>query len=161
DWLKEAIRRFGPLTHHTQLKASIVMDALQTNGIGIEQTRREEKAKQVHVLLKERKERLRQRGYLVDQRGSAKALQSILSELKRNHPESQLKRTETGRWSTAEEDLTELAADNSFFADYATYRTAEKLLSTYLRKMGRTRLYPRFGYLLQTGRTYCSGGFNL
>lgn len=27
--------------------------------------------------------------------------------------------------------------------------------------MGRPRLHPKFGYLLQTGRTYCGGGFNL
>ena len=67
----------------------------------------------------------------------------------------------SGKWSTAEEDLADLAREDPFFADYAAYRTAEKLLGTYLRKMGRTRLHPRFGYLLQTGRTYCGGGFNL
>ena len=38
---------------------------------------------------------------------------------------------------------------------------AEKMLSTYLTKMNRKRLRPRFGYLLQTGRTFCGGGFNL
>jgi DNA polymerase I-like protein with 3'-5' exonuclease and polymerase domains len=162
DWLKDVSRRFGPLTHHVQLRASIVVDALYANGIGIEQDRREEKARRVQALLKDSKERLRRRGYLVDQPGSAKALQSILSELKRNRPGLDLKRTESGqRWSTAEEDLTPLAAEDSFFADYAAYKTAEKLLSTYLRKMGRSRLHPRFGYLLQSGRTYCSGGFNL
>ncbi|MEJ7640363.1 MAG: hypothetical protein WKF75_20950 [Singulisphaera sp.] len=36
---------------------------------------------------------------------------------------------------------------------------AEKLVSTYLTKMGRPRLYPRFGYLVETGRT--RSGFNL
>src|SRR5262249_37990093 len=102
DWLKEAIRRFGPLTHHTQLKASIVVDVLQANGIGIEQSRREEKARQVQAILEESKERMRQAGYLVDQLRSAKALQSILSQLKHKHPGLPLKRTETGRWSTAE-----------------------------------------------------------
>jgi DNA polymerase I-like protein with 3'-5' exonuclease and polymerase domains len=162
SWLRDVIRRFGPLTHHTQLKASIVMDVLRANGIGIEQTRRTEKARQVQLLLDLSKERMRRKGYLVDAEGSAKALQSILSELKRNNPDLVLKRTESGeRWSTAEEDLTALAAADSFFADYAAYRTAEKLLSTYLRKMGRSRLHARFGYLLQSGRTYCSGGFNL
>src|SRR5206468_11589295 len=55
----------------------------------------------------------------------------------------------------------ELAHRDPFFADYATFKTAEKLLKTYLCKMGRARLHPRFGYLLQTGRTYCGGGFNL
>jgi len=97
----------------------------------------------------------------VDQPGSAKALQSILSTLKRQNPGLELKTTASGKWSTAEEDLADLAREDPFFGDYAAYRTAEKLLGTYLRKMGRTRLHPRFGYLLQTGRTYCGGGFNL
>ena len=36
----------------------------------------------------------------------------------------------------------------------------EKLESTYLSKMDRPRLHPRFNYLLRTGRTSCDG-FNL
>ena len=42
-WLKDAIDRFGPLTHHVQLKASILMDALRANGIAIDARRWEEK----------------------------------------------------------------------------------------------------------------------
>jgi DNA polymerase I-like protein with 3'-5' exonuclease and polymerase domains len=83
-------------------------------------------------------------------------MQSILSEFKRANPDVELKTTPTGLWSTAEEDLAELAARDRFFADYAMYKAAEKLLSTYLGKMGG-RLHPEFGYLLQTGRTNCCG----
>jgi hypothetical protein len=161
QWLADVIRRYGPLTHHVQLRASILMDALTANGIGLDQARREEKARQVQAVLEEFKERLRRRGYLVGEKGSAKALQSILSEFHRNNPDVPLRRTESGeKWSTAEDDLSDLATQDPFFRDYALYRHAEKLLSAYLDKMGPARLHPRFGYLVATGRTSCSG-FNL
>jgi DNA polymerase family A/3'-5' exonuclease len=162
QWLQYAIKHFGPLTHHTQLKASIVVDALRANGIGIEQERRELKAQQVQALKDDTKERMRQKGYLVGEKGCDAAMQSILSTFKRKNPDVTLKRTESGqKWSTAESDLAELAAEDPFFADYAAYKTAEKLLSTYLRKMDLVRIHPKFGYLLNTGRTYCGEGFNL
>src|SRR5262249_33165126 len=82
-------------------------------------------------------------------------------QFRRENPDVELRTTPTGKWSTAEENLAELAAVDTFFADFTTFKTCEKLLSTYLRKMGRPRLHPRFGYLLETGRTYCGGGFNL
>jgi hypothetical protein len=161
SWLRDVIRRFGPLTHHIQLRAAILVDVLRATGVGVEQDRAKEKERQVEELAENCKERMRRRGYLAGQKGSSKAMQSILSELKRRRPQLELATTETGKWSTAEEDLAGLAAEDNFFTDYLLYRTCEKLLSTYLRKMGRPRLYPRFGYLLATGRTYCGGGFNL
>jgi hypothetical protein len=161
SWLHEVIRRFGPLSHHIQLRASILMDVLTSNGIGVDQARREEKTRQLRQVLENCKERLRQRGFLIDEKGSSKAMQSILNEFHRNNPHVPLKRTESGKnWSTAEEDLAELAGQDPFFTDYAKYRHAEKLLSTYLSKMGPARVHPRFGFLLETGRTYC-GGVNL
>jgi DNA polymerase I-like protein with 3'-5' exonuclease and polymerase domains len=161
DWLQYAIRNFGPLTHHIQLRASIIMDVLGRNGIAIDQGRGEEKARQVQDLLDQCKERMRSRGYLAGEAGCDKAMQSILDRFHRDRPDLELSRTPGGKWSTKEEDLAALAAEDQFFADYRIYKTAEKLLSTYLRKMGRPRLHPRFGYLLETGRTYCGGGFNL
>jgi DNA polymerase I-like protein with 3'-5' exonuclease and polymerase domains len=160
-WLREVIDRFGPLTHHVQLRASIVMDALSAHGIGVDRAHREEKERQVRAVRDACKERLRQRGFLVGEKGCAKALQSILSEFHRDNPDVPLKRTASGeQWATGEEDLADLAAHDPFFRDYADYRHAEKLLSTYLAKMGPARLHPRFGYLVATGRTSCSG-FNL
>jgi hypothetical protein len=157
EWLKHVTSRFGPLTHHIQLKASILIEVLRSNGIGVDPNRREEKARKVQEALDSCKERMRRRGFLVDEPGSDKALQSILTELKRRSPALELKTTATGKWSTTEEDLAELADADGFFADYRTYKAAEKLLSSYLRKMGPARLHPQFGYLLETGRTYCRG----
>src|SRR5262249_33445016 len=129
-WLKEAIRRHGPLTHHIQLRASILMEALSTVGIAVDTARRAEKLARVQAVQEACRERLRRRGYLVDQPGSGKAMQSILKEFARAHPEVELKRTESGeKYSTTEEDLAELAAGDEFFADYAKYRAAEKLVT--------------------------------
>lgn len=132
-WLKEAVRRHGPLTHHIQLRASILMDALSTNGIAIDATRRDETLGRVLAAKEECRERLRRRGYLAGEPGSGKAMQSILRQFAREHPDVELKLTASGeKFSTAEEDLAELAAEDAFFADYAKYRAAEKLASTYL-----------------------------
>ncbi len=160
-WLKACIDRYGPLTHHVQLRAAILVDVLHMNGIGIDIRRREEKAKQVESLAADCRERLRRQGYLVGEPGTSKALQSILASFQRKHPEIELVRTETGKFSTAEDDLLELVRLDQFFKDFITHRSAHKLTSTYLCKMGKNRLHPRFGYLLATGRTYCGGGFNL
>jgi DNA polymerase-1 len=71
-------------------------------------------------------------------------------------------RTESGqKWSTAEEHVRDLAGEDEFFRDYLHYQAAGKLVSTYLRKMNCPRLYPRFGFLLASGRTCGGGGFNL
>ena len=157
-----AIERFGPLTHHIQLRAAVLVNALRMNGIAIDGARQAEKLEQVEAIKADRKERLRRRGYLVGQRGNEKALQSILQQFRREHREIELRRTESGaKFSTAEEDLAELARIDPFFKDLVTYRAAEKLASTYLSKMGRPRLHPRFAYLLATGRVSCGGGFNL
>ena len=95
-------------------------------------------------------------------RGARKALQSILAQFRREHPGADLKRTPSGdRFSTTEEDLAELAGEDEFFRDYTRERAAAKLEATYLKKMGRPRIHPGFGYLVETGRTCCGGGFNL
>jgi hypothetical protein len=104
EWLKEVIHRHGPLTHHIQLKASIVVDVLTANGIGIDLAHREEKLRSVQAVLERCKERMRQRGYRVDGDGSGKALQGILDRFHQKHPEIDLQRNPSGKgWSTAGE----------------------------------------------------------
>ncbi|WZO96108.1 DNA polymerase [Isosphaeraceae bacterium EP7] len=162
DWLRDVVRRFGPLTHHIQLRASIVTDVLNANGIAVDRGRRAEKLRLVEAVRDRAKEALRRAGYLVGEHGSGKALQSILAQFAREHPGVDMARTPSGeQYSAAEEDLTSLATEGEFFADYAKFKAADKLASTYLRKMDRPRLHPKFGYLVASGRTSCGGGFNL
>ena len=86
SWLADCIKRFGPLTHHIQLRAAILADVLESNGIGIDMRRREEKARELAKIEADCKERLRRRGYLPGEPGSGKALQAILSKFHRAHP---------------------------------------------------------------------------
>src|SRR5262249_59371882 len=81
NWLREAIRRFGPLTHHVQLKASIVMDVLRGIGIGIDQARQGEKAEKVRAEMEPCRERLRKPGYLPGEQACNKCAQSNLRQL--------------------------------------------------------------------------------
>jgi hypothetical protein len=103
-WLKGVIAKFGPLTHHVQLRASILMGVLRRNGIGIDRARREEKAAAVAQVMYGCRERLRRRGYLPGEKGCDKALQAILGRAVRSSG-VELDRTPTGKWSTSEEDL--------------------------------------------------------
>jgi hypothetical protein len=160
-WLHNAVVRFGPLTHHVQLRASILMDVLNANGIGIDAGRAREKATKLQKIVVDSKERLRKRGYLPGEKGSDKALQSIIRDVLRAKPGLELRKTPSGKWGTAEEDLAVLAAEDSFFKELTLYRTAQKLMSTYVGKLAKSRLHAKFGYLLETGRTSCGGGFNL
>ena len=100
------------------------------------------------------RERLRRRGYLAGEPGQRQGAAVDPGAVPARTPGVELKRTASGeRFSTAEEDLAELAGEDEFFGDYTRYRAAEKLEATYLNKMGRPRHPPRFGYLLETGRT--------
>ena len=162
SWLADVCNRFGPLTCHVQMRAAIVMDAISATGIGIDQQRREIKLSELQRIRDECRERLRRDGYLPGEKGSHKALQAIIRQRLAQHSSIELKRTASGeKYSTAEEDLGELAALDPFFNDYAIFRHTEKLISTYLKKMNVGRLHSKFGFLLNTGRTFCGGGFNL
>ena len=114
-----AIRRFGPLTHHIQLKASILMDALRSNGIAIDATRWEEKLEQVRAVRETKPGAVAAARLSRGRAGSGKAMQSILAQFQREHPAIELKRTPSGeKFSTAEEDLAELAGEDDFFREY-------------------------------------------
>lgn len=161
-WLPDVIQRFGPLTHHVQLKASVICDALRKNGIGIDPGRQAEKLGEVLSSKSHYEERLREQQFPVGGKGAGKAMQAAIDRFHAEHPEFPLQRKhKSGKWSIAEEDIADLAGFDPLFTDYVNFRKAEKLASTYLSKMDRPRLHPRFGYLLVTGRMSCGEGFNL
>jgi len=160
-WLGEVVEKFGPLTHHIQLRASIVTDELCRNGIGIDPARCQEKLQQLTAIKERCETQLTKHGLPVSGPGSGVALQQALDLYHASHPAAPLKRTIGGKWATAQEYLNELADDIPGLHELLMFRNAEKLISTYVAKMRRPRLHPHFGYLLVTGRTYCDGGFNL
>lgn len=161
EWLASQIQNFGPLTHHIQLQGAIVLREITANGMGIDTDRREELAGQLADVREEHRAELRKHGYVPGQKGSNKALQEILKRLAAKHPGVSFHRTEKrGDYATSEEALHALKGVEPFIDSLIAYRAVDKLLSTFLGKLGRVRIHPSFGVLVRTGRTSSFGELN-
>ncbi len=158
-WLKKQIRQWGWQTHHIQLRAAIVLDAITANGISTDVDRREQLEQQLQVVANEQLETLRHYGYLPGQNGSGKALQEVLKRLERDHREMDFQRTATGKYATSEEALAALSS-HEFVSALLKYQEVHKLQSAFLDKMAKRRLHPSFDVLKTTGRTSSFGEIN-
>jgi hypothetical protein len=161
DWLRGVVDQFGPLTHDLQLRASIVLDFINRQGLCVNRQRQQEKLAQVTAEIQASAEQLSQAGFVVRGPGSARNLQEKLEVFHHQHPEIVLKVTESGKWSTAADDLAPLGELDPSLRALSLFRATEKLKNSYLDKMDRDVVYPRYFYLATTGRTSCGGGFNL
>ena len=162
QWLDEQWKKHGPLTHNIQLKASIVLDVISRTGVLIDQARRDEKVASLQKVVDETRKTLALAGLPTEGKGAQAALRKRIEKLAFADPHIQIHRTETGQIATDEEQLTELAAYDPLLEVMLRYRQATKLLSTYANKMKPgQRIHGKFNYLMNTGRTSCSGGFNL
>ena len=159
EWLRQQFNRWGPLTHHIQMKAAVVLDRITENGLYIDAERRDELLTHLDELMEELKERLRSHGFLPGGKGSGKAMQEIMLRLDRAHPDLDFPRTPKNKYVTSREALEELG-DVDFIKDYLQYKATEKLRSTFLSKMGRRSIHPSFGVLKVTGRTSSFGAIN-
>lgn len=161
-WLRGVVNRFGPLTHHIQLRASILMDEITRNGIAVDPDRVSSKSSALEALTTRCLSELNARGYRPGEKGNTRVLQDAIESAIGSNPTYEIPRTKSDKqWSTTKEHLERLVASDPFFASFLKFRHAQKLQNTYLAKMGKDRVHPRFGYLLATGRTYCGGGLNL
>ena len=154
------VRRWGWLTHHIQLKTSIVLASITANGLTLDLARREELLLDIRAVAEEHLAVLHRSGYCPGQKGSGKALQEILRGLEAKHPELEFPRTPTGAYATTQDTLAALAAVDPFVASLLAYRGVEKLQSSFLDKMGKRVLHPSFDVLKTTGRTSSFGELN-
>ena len=162
QWLDEQWKKYGPLTHNIQLKASIVLDVISRTGVLIDQARRDEKVTSLQKAVDETRRTLALAGLPVEGKGAQAALRRRIEKLVIADPNIQIYRTETGQIATDEEQLKELAAYDPVLEVMLKYRQASKLLGTYANKMKPgQRIHGKFNYLMNTGRTSCGGGFNL
>ena len=161
DWLSGVMTQFGPLTHHLQLRVSIVLDSINRQGLCVERQRHQSKLAEVTAAIQDSEKRLQQAGFVVRGPGSSSALQRKLQDFHDRHLEVPLKTTKSGKWSSATEDLAMLSKFDPGFQLLSDFRGYEKHKSTYLDKMNCPAVYPRFRFLASTGRTSCGGGFNL
>ena len=160
--LDDCWQEYGPLTHDTQLRAAIVFGEIQANGICIDLDRREEKLRDLDLILHDDGKALMEAGIPIDGAGVGKAIQRRLDKIAKENPGVDLPMTSGGKFSTKAEDLEAAAVfdDGGVLRRYVEYKAAEKLKSTYLAKM-TGRLHPRFGILMRTGRTNCTGDLAL
>jgi hypothetical protein len=162
QWLDEQWKKYGPLTHNIQLKASIVLDVISRNGVLIDQARRDEKVASLQKIVDETRRTLALEGLPFEGTGHLGALRKRIEKLAKADPNIHIHRTETGQIATDEEQLKELAPYDPVLEVMLQYRQASKLLVTYANKMKPgQRIHGKFNYLMNTGRTSCSGGFNL
>lgn len=159
-WLAEQDRRWGPQTHHIQLRASIVLTAITANGLTLDLARKQELTAQLEATVRCKRQELRRHGYLPGEKGSGKALQGILRRLEWEHREVHFPRTATGKYATSREALGELAGTVPFLATLFQHNEVEKLLNSFLDKMGRRVLHPSFNVLARSGRTSSFGEIN-
>lgn len=160
QWLDAAWKQHGPLSHDVQLRASIVMDRISRTGVLVDQSRRDEKIRVLQRTVVESRHALASGGIPVDGKGSQAALRKRIQRLMNRERNIPVAYTETGQIATDEDQLSGLACFDPLLAEVLNYRRASKLLETYLKKMSG-RLHARFNFLMNTGRTSCSGGFNL
>ncbi len=160
EWLAEQVQRFGPQTHHIQLRAAIVLREITANGLHLDTERKQVLAHGLEQRLGEQRQQLREQGYLAGGDGSNKSLQAVLRRLARRHPELHFSRTETGIFRTAQEAFHDIAPHIPFIQQLMEYRETEKLLNSFLNKMARPVLHPSFNVLARSGRTSSFGELN-
>lgn len=160
--LADCWQEYGPLTHDTQLRGAIVCEEMRANGIHIDQARREEKLHNLDTILEEHGRALMAAGIPITGGGAMKAIQRRLEKIAAENPHVELALTPGGKFSTKAEDLAEVAGydEEGVLLKYVERKAAEKLRNTYIEKMGG-RLHPRFGILMRTGRTNCTGDLAL
>jgi DNA polymerase I-like protein with 3'-5' exonuclease and polymerase domains len=159
EWLAEQVHRWGPQTHHIQLRAAVVLREITANGLHLDMARRAQLVQSLEAALEPRRAALRKYGYLPG-RGSGKALQGILRRLERNHPEIEFPRTDTELYATSHEALQELIDVVPFVKLLMEYRETDKLLKSFVEKMNRGVLHASFNVLARTGRTTSFGEIN-
>lgn len=160
EWLDDRSERFGPQTHHLQLKASIVLRAITSNGLHLDAARRDELAASLGSLQLKQRASLREYGYLPGGKGANKSLQAVLGLRARQHPGLTFPLTETGQFATAHDALHDLADSDPFVKLLLEYRETEKLLGSFVGKMAKPVLHPSFNVLARSGRTSSFGEIN-
>jgi DNA polymerase-1 len=160
-WLREQVTRYGPQTHHTQLRAAVVLDAISANGLRVDPDRRDALAAALAAEVGRLKTELAGHGHLPGGKGSDKALQAIITRLAARRPDVAWPRTAGGKYATRKEVLEDLAAHVPFVDLLLEYRAASKLLTSFVDKIGTGVVHTRFRTLTRSGRTSSYGQLNV
>ena len=160
EWLDEQIRSWGPQTHHIQLGASIVLKEITANGLHLDLARKDDLAEGLKAKLAQFKKSLRRFGHLPDGKGANKSLQSVLRRAEQRCRGVRFPRTGTGLYATSHDALQDLVDTVPFVRVLLEYRETDKLLGSFVTKMGQRVLHPSFNVLVRSGRTSSFGEIN-
>ncbi len=160
--LKEQVARYGPLTHHIQLRASIVCHQMTRNGICVDVAAASANSTELDATIEQCAAQVAQRGYQPGRKGNQGVLQRLIADIAEANPSLLIPRTPSGdQFATRRESLEQLSEIDPFFTTLVNLRHAQKMQKTYVSRLAKPRVHPKFGYLLTTGRTSCSGAINL
>jgi hypothetical protein len=159
-WLNQQIARWGPQTHHIQLKAAIVLRDITANGLHLDTARQQEVVKHYRERLGTLEAALREEGYCPGTNGAGEALQGVFRRLESEHPELHFPKTEKGQYATSKDALHEVAERIPFVKQLLDYLATNKMLAAFLSKLGGRVAHPSFEVLVRSGRTSSYGEFN-
>ena len=164
--LAAAWHAWGPLTHHTQLKSTVICDVLRRTGVGVDADRAAAARDELAVRID------RVRGvlagatfgvppvpFVAEGTGSGVSLQALLDDVYARRPGLPKAKTESGAWAADEAALTALAGEEPVLADLLEFKQLTKLKNTYFVPLANAggRAHAKFRPLLNTGRMSCSG----
>lgn len=162
DDLRNQIAKHGPLTHHIQLRVSIVCYQMIRNGISVDVDAASSRSAELDATIDKCVSELTKKGYVPGRAGNQAVLQKMIADIAGADPSLSIPRTPSGgRFSTTAEVLKPLGEIDPFFITFVELQHAGKLKKTCASRLTKPRVHPRFSYLLTTGRTCCSGAINL
>jgi DNA polymerase I-like protein with 3'-5' exonuclease and polymerase domains len=138
------------LSHKIQLMGSLALYSIERNGIGFDQKGRLEKLEVLEKEIEEPKRVLLEHGFERGKKGIKAVYEQIINSLG-----IQLPKTETGKISSAAEDLKPYS-HIPFIKAYMDFHDIEKTMS-FIKEIEVDRLHPRYNNLMETGRTSSFG----
>lgn len=159
-WYREMADRFGPQTHHIQLRAAIALLSVTRAGLRFDSRQTAELQKILSLQRNELLLALLTFGYSPQCEAAGEVLQRVLRKIELELG-SRLERTEEGKYATSEEALCQYRHHN--FVDallkYQSIASCLRLISMYFLESPQD-LHPSFDVLKRTGRTSSYGEIN-
>lgn len=138
------------LSEQIQISGSVALNHIYKRGIGFDLCRAKAKLDELNVELEKKIDILATYGWVRGVKGTKERFDELIKYFNLDVP-----KTESGNFSSAEDDLVQYS-DNHFVSTYLEYINLEKM-STFIRDINLERLNPRYNFLVNTGRTSCSG----
>lgn len=139
------------LSHDIQIAGHLALERVYQRGISFNRPAAIKYLDKLDLNVRRLGDRLSTYGWVRGVPGSKEAFSRNVEQMGIDLP-----KTETGTYSSKEEDLKPYAANNDFIKAYLDYHSLEKTRS-FIENIKSDRVHPRYKLLMNTGRTSCSG----